>query len=314
VTLSRCVLTFPGVSDLLSGRALARPPRRAVRPWRALGSRFCGPHGAAAVTLVAGLCFGCARPPDDALPRERPRSLTESSPNGPPSLGVADPDAAVTMIPSRHQDPRDLRDSLFGDVPLASWVSDAAPSAEPWASLAHARDALAAGHKSDAISRLQIVTVLPRLESRHHLEAWYVLRQLGVSPPPELAKRVYGVVVEVRLHTGTDVLAAYADHSARYVNYSGAAVIWDAPDHRFDADIQSMLDVGTRIAEVAGTWDQPRRGAPPSDHLRINVLTPGGLHFREAPRDVLSRDPTAGPLVAAATKLMLGLTSLASRK
>jgi hypothetical protein len=223
-------------------------------------------------------------------------------------------DAGRTMSPSRHPDPNDLRALLFGDAPLASWVPEPATSAEPWVSLAHARDALTAGHRSDAIPWLQKVAASPELESRHYLEAWSVLRQLEVSPPPELATRVYGVVIEVSLDAGTDLLAAYADRSARYINHSGAAVIWNAPDPRFDAHIHSLLDVAAKIAQVTGTWDQPRRGAPPIDHARINVLTPGGLHFGEAPMVALSRDPLAGPALAAATQLMVGLTSLASRK
>jgi hypothetical protein len=43
------------------------------------------------------------------------------------------------------------------------------------------------------------------------------------------------------------------------------------------------------------------------------LLTPSGLHFGEGPMDVLARDALGGPLVAAATVLMRGLTSLAPK-
>jgi hypothetical protein len=208
---------------------------------------------------------------------------------------------------------KQLRDLLFGDVPLSSWVREAHPAGEPWASFAQARDALAGGDASIAIARLQTVASMPDLESRHCLQAWHVLRELGVRPSAEIAKRVYGVVVEVSLQEGLDVLAAYADGSARYLNWSGAAVAWDATDPRIQPDIEAILRAGTAIAQRIGPWDGPRRGPPPPGHIRLNLLTPSGLHFGEGPMDALARDPLGGPLVAAATALMRALTSLTPR-
>jgi hypothetical protein len=204
----------------------------------------------------------------------------------------------------------ELRDTLFGDVPLSSWVTDPRPGGQPWATFAQARDALAAGRKSEAVDRLQEVAAMPALESRHYVQAWHVLRELGVLPASEIAKRVDGVVVEVSLQNGLDVLAAYADGRARYLNWSSAAVIWDAPSSRFDADIAAVLSAGRVIVQRIGPWEAPRRGPPPTEHVRLNLLTPSGLHFGEGPLDVLGRDALAGPLIAAATGLMRGLTSL----
>jgi hypothetical protein len=206
--------------------------------------------------------------------------------------------------------PVEFRDTLFGDVPLSSWVPEPRPSLEPWATFAQARDALAAGRTSDAVDRLQAVAAMPTLESRHYLQAWHVLRELGARPASEIAKGVYGVVVEVSLQNGLDVLAAYADRRARYLNWSGGAVIWDAPDPRFDADIAAVLDAGNVIAQRIGPWEGPRRGPPPTGHVRLNLLTPSGLLFGEGPMDILARDALAAPLLAAATGLMRGLASL----
>jgi hypothetical protein len=204
----------------------------------------------------------------------------------------------------------DLNDLLFGDAPLSSWVREAHPSAAPWASFAHARDALAGGSAPAAVDHLRAIAAMPSLESRHYLQAWHVLRELGVRAPQEIAKRVYGVVVEVSLQDGLDVLAAYADGGARYLNWSGAAVVWDAPSARFQPEIEAVIRAGTAIALRIGPWDGPRRGPPPTDHIRLNMLTPSGLHFGEGPMDALARDALGGPLVAAATQLMRGLTSL----
>jgi hypothetical protein len=166
------------------------------------------------------------------------------------------------------------------------------------------------GNKADAVARLESVTAMPGLASKQYLEAWSALRLLGVMPPAESAKRVYGVVVEVTLDTGPEAVAAYSDRTARYMNSSGAAVIWEAPDHRLDADIQSLLDAGAKVAEIAGIWRAEGRPPPAASQARVDVLTPGGVRFGEGPTDELSRDPVAGSVVGAATKLMVGLTSL----
>jgi hypothetical protein len=67
---------------------------------------------------------------------------------------------------------------------------------------------------------------MPNLEPRHYLQAYSQLRQLGFDTPSERAKDVLGVVVEVGTDDGLDLVAAYADHHARYFNYRSAAVIW----------------------------------------------------------------------------------------
>ncbi len=204
----------------------------------------------------------------------------------------------------------DLRDTLFGDAPLSLWVSEARPTTEPWATLAQARDAQGAGRAAEAINLLQKVAATPGLEARHTLEAWNALRQLGVAAPPDVAKRVYGVVVEVAMGTGHDVLAGYADRTARYLNYSGSAVIWDAPDGRFDADIAALLDAGARIVAHIGPWEEPRRTELGAGNVRLSMLTPSGLHFGEGPMEALMGDGMAGPLLAAAIRLLQGMTAL----
>jgi len=45
--------------------------------------------------------------------------------------------------------------------------------------------------------------------------------------------------------------------------------------------------------------------------MRLNILTPSGLHFGEGPFDHLQRDRLAKPLVSAATNVMAKLTTMA---
>jgi hypothetical protein len=124
---------------------------------------------------------------------------------------------------------------------------------------------------------------------------------------PVDAKQVLGVVVEVGLEGGLDLLAAYADHTARYYNYSGAGVVWEHADASLDAQIDVLLACGQTISDVIGPWEGERPAPPPTGEVRINLLTASGLNFGQAPFEVLSRDSLAGPALAAATALMQSL-------
>jgi hypothetical protein len=114
-------------------------------------------------------------------------------------------------------------------------------------------------------------------------------------------------VVEASLAQGLDLLAAYADHTARYVNYSGAAVIWDHPGGDLDPLIDTLLDAGRRVVQGTGPWTEARPPAPPAGQVRVNMLTPGGLHFGQAPFGALAGDAIGGPVLSAATALMQAL-------
>ncbi len=205
-----------------------------------------------------------------------------------------------------------LRETLFGDAPLELWAgnhTDHSPS--PWNLFAASRTSLAAGDISAAIDKWRVVLATPDLESRHYLQAWHVLRANKTFPTSDHAKDILGVVVEVGMDTGLDLLAAYHDHSARYYNYSGAGVIWEHPDTSLDRNIDDLLAAAAAVVSHIGPWDQPRPAPPPRGHVRLNFLTPSGLHFGQAPMRMLQQDPLAAPTLAAATQLMIALTKKA---
>jgi hypothetical protein len=201
-----------------------------------------------------------------------------------------------------------LRETFFGDVPLSTWAAD--KEAEPWTAFATAARCLERGDRDGAVQTLQAIIRRTGLESRHYLEAWHALRQAGVSPSPEEAKRVYGVVVDVPMKSGFDTLAAYEDRSARYLNFSGAAIIWDAPDSRMDHHVRELLAAGQALAQRIGPWEDTRPPLPPRQ-ARISLLTPSGLHFGQGPFEALAQDAMAGPVIAAATGLMQALIQVA---
>lgn len=152
----------------------------------------------------------------------------------------------------------------------------------------------------------------PGLEPRHYLQAWHALRALGHAPPAELAKQLLGVVLEVSLPNGLDVLAVYHDHTARYLNAGGSGTIWEHPNASLDPLIDRLLSAGGEIVRRIGVWTGDRPGPPPTGHARITLLTPSGPHFGEGPLTALQGDALAGPVLATGVAIVKRLTQLIS--
>jgi len=208
----------------------------------------------------------------------------------------------------KQRPPIALRDTLFGDLPLDQWPQDTLHGdIFPWSAFVSARVALASGNTAAAIDLWKKIAETPELESRHAVQAWNFLRAQGCEPAEEIASQVLGIVVEVGMPEGLDLLAAYADHSARYYNYSGSSVVWDYPDTSLDARIEQLLAASAEIVAQIGPWDDERPAAPQEGYARLSFLTPSGLHFGEGPMDVLSQDPLGMKVFGLAADLMQAL-------
>jgi len=214
-------------------------------------------------------------------------------------------------LKSQKTEQPDIRETLFGDLPFSQWPPESSTDAEPWVSFVRAKQQSNLGNKPEAIEALQEILSKPDLESRHYLQAWHFLRELGVDPT-DGGKQVLGVVVEVALPKGLDIVAAYADHTARYFNFSGAAVIWERPDESLDASIDDLLKNGQTVVAQISVWEEPRPAAPPAGEARINMLTPSGLHFGQAKMNLLANDDLGGAVISSATKLMQQLMAKAN--
>lgn len=203
--------------------------------------------------------------------------------------------------------PENLRDTLFGDLPLEVWPREQlAAMHEPWKTFAKARWAAEDRNIDRAITLWQALTERP-LESRHKLQAWHFLRQHDVRPSPERAKKLLGVVLEVPMDGGLDLLAAYADCSARYYNFSGAGVVWDHPNLLLDPQIDALLEAGQKILNLLNPWIGERPLPPPRGQIRINFLSPAGLHFGQASMDAMMKDALGRSVVNAGVALMNAL-------
>ena len=204
----------------------------------------------------------------------------------------------------------EIRDTLFGDLPVSEWPSDASlADSEPWRSFVTARQQAEAGNEAEARATLAQILGIENLESRHYLQAWHFLRSLGETPDADEAKRVYGVVVEVCMPEGLDLVAAYEDLSARYFNYSGAGVIWEHPNSALDEQVEALLEAGRVVVAQIGPWEGERPAVPADGQARISMLTPSGIHFGQAPLEALSGDPLGGRVIGAAIGLMQALIS-----
>jgi len=201
-----------------------------------------------------------------------------------------------------------MRDTLFGDLPLDQWPpSDTNAEAFPWSAFVAARSALEKGDTADALAEWKAIAADASLEPRHTLQAWHFLRQHGEQPSEDEAKFVLGVVIEVALAEGLDLLAAYPDHSARYYNYSGAGVVWEHPDDSLNDTVDDLLLASNEIVYRIGPHDGGRPGIPPEGHVRLNFLTPSGLHFGQGPMEVLGADEMGGPVIQRGVALMQAL-------
>ncbi|MBA3768464.1 MAG: hypothetical protein H0W99_16085 [Acidobacteria bacterium] len=124
----------------------------------------------------------------------------------------------VELLKEKHRP--EIRDTLFGDLPFSEWPGESSTPAqdEPWLSFVKARQLIEMGDNSKGEEILRRILSMHGLESRHYLQAWHFLRELGAQPVAGEAKRLYGVVVEAALESGLDIVAAYADGTARYFN------------------------------------------------------------------------------------------------
>jgi hypothetical protein len=208
------------------------------------------------------------------------------------------------------------RDALFGDIPLPRLLGMFKPEAlsvEPWKTLRRASTAMNSGDTQAAILALRSLLETPQLESRVILQAWHALRSLGEKPPEAIEKQLLGVVVEVGMPKGLDLLAAYADRRARYCNFSGATIVWERPNDTLDASIDEVLLKGTEVVSKIGPWKGVRPPAPRDGQARINLLTPSGLHFGEGTMDQLGKDPMGGAVLASAIGLMQRLIEISEK-
>jgi len=145
------------------------------------------------------------------------------------------------------------------------------------------------------------------VEARVRALAYGRLRQLGKSVP---AKLLLGAVIEVPLDAGLDVLAVYAEGGVRYINASGKISIFEGDAHPVINEGRALLAASQIVVNQIGPWHKPRLAPPKSGNVRMSFIVSDGLYFGEGVFETLERDALGGPVLQAATKLLVAVVNL----
>jgi hypothetical protein len=180
-----------------------------------------------------------------------------------------------------------IRQMLFASQTLKEQVRqmhlDGKPG--PFQSVADAAKLVEEGKKAEAIAVLRGVLDIPKLETRITLWVWSALRELGEKPDSKYACEVLGVILEMPSGGAYDTIAAYMDGSARYLNFSDAAIFWDAEDPKIKAlcrrFVESTIPAISRAAPRSSLM-LPRSGT------QVTLLTRSGIYtIANAPDSVV---------------------------
>jgi len=159
------------------------------------------------------------------------------------------------------------------------------------------------GYIEDAKATLTALLKHPQAESRTLLWTWSALRKLGKQPPPEIADQVLGVIIEVPISNSIDVLAAYADKRARYLNHAGGGVYWERIDDKKIGELIEKL-IKTSQIKLSELRAKEIKPAPGNRDDIVSLLTPDGTFTFAYSREI---DSIISPILSAGTTLLVGL-------
>lgn len=193
-------------------------------------------------------------------------------------------------------------DQLFSDNAEAFRpVAGKAPA--PWQATLFAADPDPA--KVNALARD------PQTESRVRALAF---NWLHAHEKPVPHGEVLGVIVEVPLKDGLDVLAAYADGSVSYINQSSKMSLVEpgaAPDVSRAA--QRLVELATPVVAKISPMENGRQPPPKAPSVRITFVVSDGLYFAEGPFEAIQRHPATGPLMGQASNILSKLADMSEK-
>jgi hypothetical protein len=191
-----------------------------------------------------------------------------------------------------------LYNLLFCDDPTLFKRPDDTPAEAPWLQLlAEPADTAA----------LRGIAEDEANEGRVRALGYNRLRAAGETVP---AKVLLGVIVEVPLPQGLDVLAAFSEGGVRYLNQSGKVAIFEGRGHPVEGLAKELVAVSRPLVNLIGPWDKPRLPPPRGGNVRMTFLVSDGLYFGEGPFGALQQDAMAKPILAKATQLLQRVVEL----
>ena len=147
-------------------------------------------------------------------------------------------------------------------------------------------------------------------EGRVRALAYNRLRAAGEVVPP---KKLLGVIVEVPLEKGLDVLAAFSEGGVRYLNQAGNVAIFEGQGNPVEGLAKDLVSTSQAIVNKIGPWDKQRLPPPKVGNVRITFLVSDGLYFGEGLFATLQQDSMAGPVLSKATQLLLRTVELGTK-
>ncbi|MGF6273122.1 hypothetical protein ABIB38_001480 [Massilia sp. UYP11] len=146
-------------------------------------------------------------------------------------------------------------------------------------------------------------------EGRIRAIAYHRLRMMGAVIPQ---KELLGVIVEVPLAEGLDVLAAFSEGGVRYLNQSGKVLVIEGGGTPIALRARELISVARPVIDKIGPWEEQRLPPPTSGNIRITFLVSDGLYFGEGPASSLQNDDMAGPVLSKAVQLLQEAIALGS--
>jgi hypothetical protein len=215
------------------------------------------------------------------------RKGKDAEPPGPPG-----PLLLPDYLPYQNQALNRLYNILFCDAPELFRGSGSDRLEAPWAVL-FAPDSEAAALRAIAEDNAQ--------ESRLRVLAYNRLRE---KKEPVATGVLLGVIVEIALPEGLDVLAAYPDGRVRYINHAEKMSIVETTTAQIKTKVEQLLSVARPVIAQIGPWDKARLAPPDKGMVRLSFLVSDGLYFGQGPLAVMQNEAMAGPIIAAASELL----------
>jgi hypothetical protein len=214
--------------------------------------------------------------------------------------GAASAAAAPPYAPYAGATANDLYNLLYCDEP-AAFEAQPGQGDPPW-------QAVLFGEPAKVPALLALAEDATQ-EGRIRYLAYAKLRALGQTVPE---KRLLGVIVEVPLDRGLDVLAAFSDGGVRYINHSGKIGVYEAVDS-IGPKVRGLFAASEPLVARIGPWGRPRRPPPPAGSIRLTFLVSDGLYFGEGPMGDMLQETLAAPVIRSATELLQAVTGLAGK-
>jgi hypothetical protein len=169
--------------------------------------------------------------------------------------------------------------TFFCDISLDKWISFDPPSRVTFSRVSE----LARQPKQREQLRNELLRLATSSETTtmQQLQAWSLLRSVTNYTDPIFDKQLLGVVVEVGVPHGPEIVATYEDRTAFYLHHTGGGVAWHRPTIQLDARIAEVLSAASAILGSLEVWRNARRPPPGKGFVRLNLLTPAGVCFGE---------------------------------